>query len=106
MPIDFTETFTTISDAPPSENEFFPPSLKSSVLNLASANLICSVALTGVMALQAARWWAESSDPEQETEDLQEEDTSNQQQQKNGGKKRRKANHHHHQKEALRKREK
>ena len=31
-------------------------------LELASSHLACSVALTGVLALQAARWWAELSD--------------------------------------------
>jgi len=31
-------------------------------LELASSHLVCSVALTGVLALQAARWWAELSD--------------------------------------------
>ena len=41
-----------------------PPALKSEVLNLATSNLICSVSLTGVLALQAARWWAERSDDE------------------------------------------
>ena len=43
--------------------------LKSEALNLATANLVCSVALTGVMALQAARWWAEQdSDDEDQPE--------------------------------------
>lgn len=72
---DFVEAFTIISPTSPTPNELFPPTLKVQVLNLASANLICSVALTGVMGLQAARWWAESSDPEQETEDLQDEES-------------------------------
>ncbi|PAV23288.1 hypothetical protein PNOK_0035600 [Pyrrhoderma noxium] len=46
-----------------------PMLLKSEALNLATANLVCSVALTGVMALQAARWWAEQdSDDEDQPE--------------------------------------
>ncbi|KAF5357800.1 hypothetical protein D9756_001619 [Leucocoprinus leucothites] len=40
----------------------FPRSLRQSTLDLASNNLICSVALTGVLALQAGRFWAETSD--------------------------------------------
>ena len=43
-----------------------PSDLKSEVLNLAVTNLICSVSLTGVLALQAARWWAERSDEHEE----------------------------------------
>ncbi|EJD06072.1 uncharacterized protein FOMMEDRAFT_18275 [Fomitiporia mediterranea MF3/22] len=42
--------------------------LKSEVLNFATANLVCSVSLTGVMALQAARWWAERADAEDSEE--------------------------------------
>ncbi|KAG5654509.1 hypothetical protein H0H81_001150 [Sphagnurus paluster] len=42
----------------------FPRSLRTITLELASNNLICSVALTGVLALQAGRFWAESSDAE------------------------------------------
>jgi hypothetical protein len=44
----------------------FPRSLRLATLELASDNLICSVALTGVLALQAGRFWAESSDTEDE----------------------------------------
>ena len=40
----------------------FPPALRAQVLNLASSNLVCSVALTGVLALQAGRYWAERTD--------------------------------------------
>ncbi|KAG6854326.1 hypothetical protein C0991_008221 [Blastosporella zonata] len=40
----------------------FPVSLRLVTLELASNNLVCSVALTGVLALQAGRFWAESSD--------------------------------------------
>ena len=44
----------------------FPRSLRSATLDLASNNLICSVALTGVLALQAGRFWAEKADPDDE----------------------------------------
>ncbi|CAA7271750.1 unnamed protein product [Cyclocybe aegerita] len=39
-----------------------PRALRNATLELASNNLICSVALTGVLALQAGRFWAESAD--------------------------------------------
>ncbi len=44
----------------------FPKSLRSATLDLASSNLICSVALTGVLALQAGRFWAETYDVDTE----------------------------------------
>lgn len=44
----------------------FPRSLRQSTLELASNNLICSVALTGVLALQAGRFWAEAPDSDDE----------------------------------------
>lgn len=53
-----------------------PPSLRSEVLNLATGNLVSSVALTGVMVLQAARWWSEQSDPEEELEEVVSETSS------------------------------
>ena len=40
------------------------------MINLATGNLVSSVALTGVMVLQAARWWSEQSDPEEEVEEV------------------------------------
>jgi hypothetical protein len=43
----------------------FPRTLRGATLELASNNLICSVALTGVLALQAGRFWAEKSDAEE-----------------------------------------
>lgn len=39
-----------------------PRSLRLTTLELASNNLICSVALTGVLALQAGRSWAERTE--------------------------------------------
>ncbi|KAF9559128.1 hypothetical protein CPC08DRAFT_666672 [Agrocybe pediades] len=44
----------------------FPRALRNATLDLASTNLICSVALTGVLALQAGRFWAESADDDDE----------------------------------------
>lgn len=35
--------------------------LKMSTLELASSHLVCSVSLTGVLAMQAGRWWAENN---------------------------------------------
>ncbi|KAM6500572.1 Shr3 amino acid permease chaperone [Amanita muscaria] len=40
----------------------FPSALKAVTVDVASSHLICSVALTGVLALQAGRFWAEKSD--------------------------------------------
>jgi len=40
----------------------FPRALRNPTLELASSNLICSVALTGILALQAGRLWAERAD--------------------------------------------
>ncbi|KAJ7285926.1 Shr3 amino acid permease chaperone [Mycena rebaudengoi] len=40
----------------------FPRALRSATLDLASNHLMCSVALTGVLILQAGRFWAERSD--------------------------------------------
>lgn len=48
----------------------FPRALRHATLELASSNLICSVALTGVLALQAGRFWAESADSDNEVEEF------------------------------------
>ncbi|KDQ06740.1 hypothetical protein BOTBODRAFT_39395 [Botryobasidium botryosum FD-172 SS1] len=40
--------------------------LQISTIKLASASLKCSVALTGVIVLQAARWWAAREDREED----------------------------------------
>lgn len=50
----------------------FPRALRHPTLELASTNLICSVALTGVLALQAGRFWAESPDEDDEDQVLEE----------------------------------
>lgn len=47
---------------PPTYQYSFPSDLKARTLDLASSNLVCSVALTGVIVLQAGRWWAEGED--------------------------------------------
>lgn len=60
----------------------FPRSLRQSTLDLASNNLICSVALTGVLALQAGRFWAETSDSDDEEFVLVEAPTPEEQQEK------------------------
>lgn len=49
-----------------SAKDAFPRSLRSPTLDLASNHLVCSVALTGVLILQAGRWWAELSDGDDE----------------------------------------
>lgn len=46
----------------------FPRELRATTIDLASSNLICSVALTGVLALQAGRHWAEGADDDEEEE--------------------------------------
>ena len=55
----FTNYFALPPDQPGAE---FPPDLRTPTLGLASSHLICSVALTGVLALQTGRWWAERAD--------------------------------------------
>lgn len=40
----------------------FPAYLRGPTLQLASSHLVCSVMLTGVILLQAGRWWAERAD--------------------------------------------
>ena len=62
-----TGVFSKFSSLPiHTRNSPFPRSLRGATLELASNNLVCSVALTGVLALQAARFWAESADDEDE----------------------------------------
>jgi hypothetical protein len=55
--------FTNYVVLPPDHPDAkFPPDLRTPTLGLASSHLICSVALTGVLALQTGRWWAERAD--------------------------------------------
>ncbi|KAL0579947.1 hypothetical protein V5O48_002031 [Marasmius crinis-equi] len=43
-------------------SDALPQNLRTPILDLASSHLICSVTLTGVLALQAGRFWAEKAD--------------------------------------------
>ena len=52
----------------------FPPTLRTPTLELASSHLVCSVALTGVMLLQAGRWWAEQKDVDDDEEEAASQD--------------------------------
>ncbi|KAI0086614.1 ER membrane protein SH3-domain-containing protein [Irpex rosettiformis] len=70
LPLPFIHKQSTGSEGLPP----FPLSLKGPTLELASSHLICSVALTGVLVLQAGRWWAEQRDGEDE--EVQAEQTS------------------------------
>ncbi|KAK1232965.1 hypothetical protein PQX77_003879 [Marasmius sp. AFHP31] len=45
-------------------SDAIPQALRTPILDLASSHLICSVTLTGVLALQAGRFWAEKADEE------------------------------------------
>ena len=59
----FSGIFTNYVALPPYHpGAKFPPGLRTPTLGLASSHLICSVALTGVLALQTGRWWAERAD--------------------------------------------
>lgn len=40
----------------------FPPHLRQPTIEMASSHLICAVCLTGVLILQAARYWAEGEE--------------------------------------------
>ncbi|KAG8733395.1 hypothetical protein FRC11_006586 [Ceratobasidium sp. 423] len=57
---------THLSEPLPSMVSSIPSSTKEATLNLASYHLVCSVALTGVLILQAARYKAESPDGDEE----------------------------------------
>jgi len=50
----------------------FPRALRTPTLDLASNHLVCSVALTGILILQAGRWWAELADGDEEEDYLTE----------------------------------
>ncbi|KAF8831452.1 hypothetical protein HHX47_DHR1000439 [Lentinula edodes] len=63
--------FTVFKDLPPHpKTDAVPQDLQSAIFDLASNNLVCSVALTGVLGLQAGRFWAESADDDDEIESL------------------------------------
>ncbi|KAJ8520399.1 hypothetical protein ONZ45_g2764 [Pleurotus djamor] len=55
--------FAIFTSLPPHQfKDSIPRTLRIATLDLASNNLIASVALTGVLALQAGRFWAEKPD--------------------------------------------
>ncbi|KAH9857676.1 ER membrane protein SH3-domain-containing protein [Lenzites betulinus] len=58
LPLPFSSEMTS---PPP-----FPLTLRTPTLELASSHLVCSVILTGVLALQAGRWWAEQADVDED----------------------------------------
>ncbi|KAH9842560.1 Shr3 amino acid permease chaperone [Rhodofomes roseus] len=52
----------------------FPAYLHEPTFQLASSHLVCSVMLTGVILLQAGRWWAEQADEDGDDDDAMVED--------------------------------
>lgn len=67
-----TDIFGTFASLPLHQlKDPVPRALRGATLELASNNLICSVALTGILALQAGRFWAENAD----SDDLDYDDT-------------------------------
>jgi hypothetical protein len=64
FPSDLRDKFTAIPVH--HVKDLFPRSLRTPTLDLASNHLVCSVALTGVLILQAGRWWAELADGDDE----------------------------------------
>ena len=63
LPLPFTHP-TSSAELPE-----FPKSLREPTLELASSHLVCSVVLTGVLVLQAGRWWAEQADVDDDDAD-------------------------------------
>ncbi|KAH9923944.1 Shr3 amino acid permease chaperone [Epithele typhae] len=69
-----TTNFATLplpfnAPTPPSALPPFPATLREPTLELASSHLVCSVALTGVLVLQAGRWWAEQGDVDEDDDE-------------------------------------
>jgi len=63
--------FSQFTSLPPHEpSDPVPRLLRNTTLELASNHLICSVALTGVLALQASRLWAETDHDEDDVDSL------------------------------------
>ncbi|PPR03534.1 hypothetical protein CVT24_007020 [Panaeolus cyanescens] len=65
-----------------------PRLLRNATLELASNHLICSVALTGILALQAGRFWVESTEDEEDDFVVAESDAATQEHQLKGRKSR------------------
>ncbi|KAJ8078622.1 hypothetical protein PM082_012905 [Marasmius tenuissimus] len=60
-----TALYTHFTSLPAHQlSDAIPQGLRTPILDLASSHLICSVTLTGVLALQAGRFWAEKADEE------------------------------------------
>jgi hypothetical protein len=57
----FPQAPIVISNSHPKD---FPTYLKKPTMDLASSHLVCSVIMTGVLFLQAGKWWAEGEDRE------------------------------------------
>jgi hypothetical protein len=51
------------------ESMSFPTHLREPTLDIASSHLVCAVALTGVMILQAARWFVQQKDVDVDSDD-------------------------------------
>jgi len=67
----FAGLFAKFSSLPTHQlKDPFPRALRNPTLELASSNLICSVALTGVLALQAGRLWAERADDDDDDDNV------------------------------------
>ncbi|KIO24067.1 hypothetical protein M407DRAFT_244574 [Tulasnella calospora MUT 4182] len=68
-----SEVFLRPLPQTPSSDVPFPDDLRQPTIELASSHLICSVALTGVLLLQAGRAFAEEEDASEKAEDEAEE---------------------------------
>ncbi|KAG9046534.1 hypothetical protein FS837_004233 [Tulasnella sp. UAMH 9824] len=73
LPADLSEVFSRPLPQAPSSDVPFPDGLRQPTIELASSHLICSVALTGVLLLQAGRAWAEEEDASEKAEEEAEE---------------------------------
>lgn len=61
-----TDLLQNFSSVPAHPIAPVPQALREATLELASNNLVASVALTGVLVLQTGRWWAERADSEEQ----------------------------------------
>ena len=71
QPAPMASTLATSASEPAAVESLppFPPTLRGPTLELASSHLMCCVALTGVLVLQAGRWWAEQKDDDDEDDE-------------------------------------
>ncbi|KAH9929635.1 Shr3 amino acid permease chaperone [Amylocystis lapponica] len=94
LPLPFPSQTTPSSSSTPPLLPPFPASLRTPTLELASSNLVCSVMLTGVLTLQAGRWWAEQTDAEDDEAEMTgdgDEDNAEKEKEKSRGRRREKA---------------